>query len=66
MTLVSVAEYAHRMGLSQGTVRKLAREGYLPATKVGPRIWRIDAEAPLPRVVPNGQRGTHKTKGRLR
>jgi excisionase family DNA binding protein len=66
MTLVSVAEYARRMDLSEGTVRRLAREGFIPATKLGRRLWRIDADAPLPRVVPNGERGKHPTKGRLR
>ena len=51
--LVSVAEFAARVGLTEATIRRLARQGHIPATKIGRRVWRIDPDAPLPSVVPH-------------
>lgn len=63
--LVPISEYARRLSFSEHTVRRWAREGHIPAVKVGPRMWRIDEDAPLP-VVPMSARGDRPVKGRLR
>jgi excisionase family DNA binding protein len=62
MALVSVAEYATAMNIAPATVRRLAREGHIPAVKVGPRLWRIDPDCPLPRTIPIDP----PTKGQIR
>ena len=41
------AEYAAMIGVCPQTVQKMCRLGQLPATKVGPRLWRIDKNAAL-------------------
>jgi excisionase family DNA binding protein len=66
MSLVSASEYARRIGLSENTVRRLARNGDIPAVKVGKRIWRFDTDAPLPRPIPTSKRGSRPTEGRIR
>ena len=63
--LMSVAEYANHVSVTQATVRRWIRRGYLPAQRVGPKLWRIDPDGALPDM-PNGERGTHPTRGRLR
>lgn len=47
---LTVAEYARRHSISQGTVRSAIREGVLPATKIG-RAIRIPASAEIGRPV---------------
>jgi excisionase family DNA binding protein len=54
--LISVAEYAARVNLTEATVRRLARQGHIPATKIGRRVWRIDPDSPLPSLVPHRER----------
>jgi excisionase family DNA binding protein len=63
--LMSVSAYALRIGVSEGTVRRYARLGFIPAYKVGPRLWRIDGDAALPDL-PNRQRGPHPDARRIR
>lgn len=41
--LLEVAHVAHRLGVSQEFVRRLLREGKLPAVRLG-RRWRIDPD----------------------
>lgn len=63
--LIPISEYARRLSLSEDTVRRYARDGLVEAHKVGPRLWRIDEDAPLP-TVPISARGSAPAKGRLR
>lgn len=48
--LLSVAEYAQLMNLSQQTVRAQCRSGLLPCFRVGKKLWRIDKNAALDRI----------------
>ena len=41
------AEYSALMNINVKIVQKMCREGELPASKVGPRLWRIDKNAAL-------------------
>ena len=41
------AEYAALIGVCPKTVQRMCRMGMLPATKVGPKLWRIDKNAAL-------------------
>lgn len=46
--LITVSEYAEKLGLSAGSVRQKCQRGTLPgAVKVG-RDWVIPADAPYP------------------
>jgi excisionase family DNA binding protein len=63
--LMSVSEYARRLSVTEQTVRKWAREGRIPAVRVGPRLWRIDGDVGLS-TMPNSRRGSRPTTGRLR
>ncbi|MEQ8542029.1 MAG: helix-turn-helix domain-containing protein [Coleofasciculus sp. D1-CHI-01] len=42
--LLTTAEVAQRLRVHQRTVQRWISSGRLPATKVGPRIWRISPE----------------------
>jgi excisionase family DNA binding protein len=41
--LLEVSHVAHRLGASQDFVRRLIREGRLPAVRLSPRFLRVDA-----------------------
>ena len=43
-TVYDVPEAAKRLGVSERTMRRLAREGRIPSRKVG-RSWRFSADA---------------------
>jgi excisionase family DNA binding protein len=64
--LMSVSEYARHLNVSEVSVRRWARDGLIPAEKVGPgRLWRIDGDARLP-TLPNSARGDHPDSRRIR
>lgn len=42
--LLTTGEVAQRLRVHQRTVQRWISSGRLPATKVGPRIWRISPE----------------------
>ena len=44
------AEYAALIGVCPKTVQRMCRMGMLPATKVGPKLWRIDKNAALEKM----------------
>ena len=43
-------EYAALIGVCPKTVQRMCRMGMLPATKVGPKLWRIDKNAALEKM----------------
>lgn len=42
MKLITTAEAAKRLGVSQNMVQKWIKSGTLPATKVTSRMWLVD------------------------
>ena len=58
MAVKSIKEVARDLSLSEETVRRYCKWGYLPATRIGPRgRWKIDTSSALP-VFPIGERGS--------
>ena len=45
MELLTVEQAAERLQMHPDTVRRLLRGGQLPGRKLGPRQWRVSADA---------------------
>lgn len=63
--LISLAEYAARVGKDPGNLRRLAAAGRLAAQKIGSQ-WVIDEDTPVPedrRVKSGKYRGWRKKDG---
>ena len=45
MTYLTVAQVAQRLDASETTVRRWIRDGRLPATRHGARVWLIEESA---------------------
>jgi excisionase family DNA binding protein len=66
-SLIGVSETARLLGVSRGTVRRLARNGRLPSVLVGTQL-RFDKTTLLSHALaePNGRRGAQPDHNRLR
>lgn len=40
--LLEISHVAHRLGCSQDFVRRLIKDGRLPAVQLSTRVWRVD------------------------
>jgi excisionase family DNA binding protein len=52
--IVSIATFAREHSLHEATVRQMAKEGRIEATKIGKRQWRVRRDSPIGQPMARG------------